>query len=124
MLEAAAIADPDNPMLFPLHLPPSIRTHFLRNRFSQPGESGPSPQEVSPDPASLRFAGFHFPDPLPDFKTWRADLLDTGEKAYMERLLATVQWDLPAALDISGLSQSRLYYYLKKFNIPKNPPDS
>jgi len=127
VLEAAVLADPDNPMLFPPHLPPSIRTHFLRNQFCQPEESDPPPSSATA-PAGDRelrpLPGFQLPNPLPDFKSWRSEFLEVGEKAYLERLMQSVQWDISAALELSGLSQSRLYYHLKKYQIPKNPPAS
>jgi two-component system NtrC family response regulator len=126
VLEAAILSDPENPMLFPLHLPHSIRTHFLRHQI-EAAELEASPPMGPEDSAGERFpplAGVHFPDPLPDFKTWRTEYLQTGEKSYLERLMASVKWDIPTALDVSRLSQSRLYYYLKKFDIPKTPPDS
>ncbi|MFP4419584.1 MAG: sigma-54-dependent transcriptional regulator [Desulfococcaceae bacterium] len=127
VLEAAVLADPDNPMLFPPHLPPSIRAHFLRNRFCRTEESGPPPSSASAPSGDREvdpLSDFQFPDPLPDFKSWRADFLELGEKAYLKRLMQSVQWDIPAALNLSGLSQSRLYYYLKKYQIPKSAPNS
>jgi two-component system NtrC family response regulator len=123
VLEAAILSDPENPMLFPLHLPHSIRTHVLRHRIEE-RQSPPAAEELAVRAENPGTGGLPFPEPLPEFKTWRTEYLEIGEKAYLERLMESVKWDLPTALAISGLSQSRLYYYLKKFDIPKTPPDS
>jgi two-component system NtrC family response regulator len=123
-LEAAILSDPENPMLFPLHLPAAIRSRYLRHHLearddrSESAPAGPSPVE------SHERIRLSLPDPLGAFKDWRNQVLETGERAYLERLMRVADGDIPAACETSGLSQSRLYHYLKKYHIQKPSPNS
>lgn len=123
-LEAAILSDPENPMLFPLHLPAAIRSHYLRHHLANRDDSVEGSAENPTVPPAGAFLHLSLPDPLVPFKEWRNQVSETGEKAYLERLMGLAAGDIQVACDISGLSQSRLYHYLKKYHVQKPFPHS
>ena len=127
-LEAAALTDPDNPTLFPKHLPASIRSHHLRCRMGE-NDNGSNTQvredpPIGIGPGVVSEEGLSPPEDLPLFKTWRNTVIETGEKAYLQRLISITEGDIPTACDIAQLSQSRLYHLLKKYGISKSASDN
>ena len=116
-LEAAALSDPDNPTLFPTHLPAAIRSHKLRCRLSDETDAVP---ETIPDGGETRMEIPPLPEKLESFKSWRDAIIEKGEKAYLKRLMRDTGGDIQAALKIARLSQSRLYHLLKHYQISKS----
>ncbi len=123
-LEAAVLSDPENPTLFPTHLPTSIRSHFLQRRMKEDGGS------ACPSTIGDRTAETHShreisvsvpPDEsgLPPFKPWRIDILEKVETIYLDRLMRVTDGNIQDACDMAQLSQSRLYHLLKKYGISK-----
>jgi two-component system NtrC family response regulator len=109
-LEKAIIADPGNPVLYPIHLPPEIRLCRIRTMVSQkyeqtPASCGPA-SEAGPEQIV-------FPQTLPPFKEYRRQLTADIEKHYLQRLLQETAGDIAKACGVSGLSRSRLYDLLK-----------
>lgn len=102
-IEKAISVSRDEGILFPVHLPDTIRTHlaftvirtrepFLRTiRDTHPGQ----------------------PISLVPLKTY----VDVQEKRYLEHLIEKTNGELIEILNISGLSRSRLYERLKKHAI-------
>jgi len=109
-LEKAIIADPGDPVLYPIHLPPEIRLSRIRTKVSQKCEQTPAGSSPSLQPASDRIA---FPEALLTFKEYRRQLTADIEKHYLQRLLKETEGDITKACAISGLSRSRLYDLLK-----------
>lgn len=54
---------------------------------------------------------------LPSWKDYRRELIETGERRYLEELMAASQGNVKQACDISGLSAPRLYELLRKYEI-------
>lgn len=110
ILERAIIADPADPVLYPIHLPPEIRLCRIRTMVSR--KSDPSAAEVSTadhgQPPS-----FPAPEPLPPFKEYRRQVTADLEVQYLRRLLREAAGDIARACAVSGLSRSRLYDLLK-----------
>jgi two-component system NtrC family response regulator len=102
----------DDPVLFPKHLPLSIRVQVTRDSIRK--EETPT-QESQPDPVQSPI--------LATFKEYREKGLADLEKAYLRDLLTLAQGQIKDACRISGLSQSRLYALLKKHRLP-SPPNS
>ncbi len=106
-LEKAILADPRDPVLYPIHLPPEIRLCRIRSmvaqKHTQPLAGIPSPLD---DQA-------RWPETLPPLKEYRRILSNDIEKHYLQRLMRTSGGDMTKACTISGVSRSRLYDLLK-----------
>ena len=96
------------PILFPNHLPPSIRAKAIQAKLGKPVTT----PEKSAIPAEDNASGN-----LPSLKTVRENELDRIEKRYLKELMAVCDGNIKEACRISGLSQSRLYALLKLHSI-------
>jgi two-component system NtrC family response regulator len=105
-LEKAILADPNDPVLYPIHLPPEIRLYRICTRVH--GKSGPEGASNQ-----LTVPSLAFPETLVPFKEYRRRLTLDIEKHYLQRLLAETRGDIVQACVVSGLSRSRLYDLLK-----------
>ena len=97
------------PILFPNHLPPSIRTKTIQAKLGKPvmaADMMPAMPGRSGAPAGL-----------PSLKTVRDNELARIEKQYLNDLMTESDGRIQAACRISGLSQSRLYALLKQHGI-------
>ena len=91
--------------LFPQHLPSHIRIHVRRAELEK-GNAAADP----PSPAGS-------PGSLPKLQDYREEVLKRAEQKYLIDLMALTREEFGTACDISGLSQSRLYALLKKYDI-------
>ncbi len=105
-LEKALLSSKDDPIIFPKDLPTNIRIQVARKNFSgraavqeHPGSGAASPR------AKLSLKEFH------------RTALSAAEKQYFSDLMASTGGDIEEACRISGLSRSRLYALLKKFQL-------
>jgi two-component system NtrC family response regulator len=103
-LEKAIIAARYEPVLFPKHLPTQIRIQVARDTAGR-GESQESPLK----------SGAPRPESLPRLKDYRNAAMAQMEKNYLKDLLDLTGGNLSEAMRISGLSRSRLYGLLKKY---------
>jgi len=101
-LERALAVARDEPTLFPIHLPDSIRIHLAAMLLSKKTAPGPPRAETSLRPESI----------LP-FKEFR----ETMDRQYLTHLISHTGRNIKEACRISGLSRSRLYELLKEYNI-------
>ena len=92
----------DEPTLFPIHLPDSIRIHLAAMLLSKKTAPGPPRAETSLRSESI----------LP-FKEFR----ETMDRQYLTHLVGHTGRNIKEACRISGLSRSRLYELLKEYNI-------
>jgi two-component system, NtrC family, response regulator len=72
----------------------------IEHKEGAPVENQPSAQNLS----------------LP-FKEYRAQLLENGEHRYFSHVVSQAGGNLQKACRLSGLSKSRLYHFLKKYDI-------
>ncbi len=93
--------------LFPKHLPNHIRVLVTRSAVSgeKAHSSEPSGQIVQR---------------LPKLNDYREAIYAKAEKQYLQELMEVSQKQIPEACRISGLSQSRLYALLKKYEISRS----
>lgn len=124
VLEKAILAEPFNPALYPVHLPPEIRLHHIRSIVSSKSE---------------HYQHFHAPTAhsqsgtLLPFKEYRRLVVENVEKQYLQNLLQEAEGDLSKACTLAQFSRSRLYYLLKAHSLtgsalihsspPNNPTD-
>ncbi|MGV8074168.1 MAG: sigma-54-dependent transcriptional regulator [Syntrophobacteraceae bacterium] len=109
-LERAVSAAGQEPIIFPKHLPIYIRVQLARASVGQAQEkAAPASKASQVNTRSSK--------PLPKLVEIRDDAIAQLEQRYMRELM-TFTKDMQEACNISGLSRSRLYALLKKYNIP------
>ncbi|WP_319585494.1 sigma-54 dependent transcriptional regulator [uncultured Desulfobulbus sp.] len=106
-LEKAIIADPNDPVLYPIHLPPEVRLCRIHSMVSKKHEQSPAGL------ASALPSQIAFPERMQPFREYRRLLVSDIEKHYLQRLMSETKGDIAAACTVSGLSRSRLYDLLK-----------
>ncbi len=105
-LERAIITARYEPVLYPKHLPTQIRIQVARETASRDDS-----QE------SLLKGGPKMPHSLPTLKDFRSASMAQMEKEYLKDLLDLTEGNISEAMRISGLSRSRLYGLLKKYQL-------
>lgn len=105
-LERALDAAYNEPILYPKHLPTSLRAEVARSTLT--------PRDVAgAEPASSRGT-------LPKLQDFREAVYRQAEKEYLQQLVSLTGDDMAAACQLSGLSQSRLYALLKNHQISRS----
>ena len=113
-IDTALVAAHNEPTLYPYHLPAYIRITALRKSLEQKKRTAIPTEEVGPDPLST--------GQTPDYKLYRTQLIADGEKRYFTFIVAQAKGNLKSALDLSGLSKSRLYHFLHKHGLSLKAP--
>lgn len=109
-LERAVSAAGQEPVIFPKHLPVYIRVQLARASVGQGQERAASEVKTPENNAQGS-------KPLPKLIDLRDAAIAEVEQRYMRELM-TLTKNMQEACNISGLSRSRLYALLKKYNIP------
>jgi two-component system NtrC family response regulator len=94
------------PTLFPKHLPTRIRVAVARDALSHPEEKTEQRQSQPPAPRQL-----------PKLAELRESSLADAEKRYLKDLMAMTHGNMDEAQNISGVSRSRLYALLQKYDL-------
>jgi len=105
-LERSIVAAQDEPTLFPKHLSQHIRIEVAKSSIdssSQLFRKGEGMNESGSD--------------LPQIQEVRDRVVAEAERKYLDELISITGKDIRKACAISGLSRSRLYTLLKKYNI-------
>lgn len=109
-LEHALANAQNEPTLHPHHLPEHIRIQVVRD----------SVQKNKSDKKSFKKLERQS-EGLPQIKEIREQAVAEAEKEYLKDLIRVTGGDIQEAIQISGLSRSRLYTLLKKYDIsPSN----
>ena len=106
-IDSALIAAYNEPILYPNHLPMHIRAHAARVSLQK------SVLAVHADGAP---GGVPESGALP-YKEYRMRCLEEAERKYFSSIVSAASGDLGAACRLSGLSRSRLYFFLQKYGI-------
>ena len=93
--------------LYPKHLP-----HHIRVQVRQAEMAAGSPQPADDDLSGSKN--------LPPLQEYRDTIYAQAEKEYLQELMVLTAKNIPAACQISGLSQSRLYALLKKNGVSRH----
>lgn len=105
-IERSIVAAQDEPTLFPKHLPQHIRIEVARSAID-------SSSQVFPKGEGMAGSG----SDLPKIQEVRDRVITEAERKYLDELINITGKDIRKACDISGLSRSRLYTLLKKYNV-------
>ncbi len=103
-LESALAVAHDSPILVPKHLPYHIHVHVKRAAAAK--------KQVQPE--TIVVSG---DNSLPSLKDVREEAVSEIEEQYLKELLRQAKSDIKTACRVSGLSRSRLYALLKKYEI-------
>jgi len=102
VLEAMVASAPGEEMLLPAHLPQELRIQLLRARVGQAA-------------AVPRLGRDQQDGPLANWSEYKKQEQERVEAAYLDGLIQTSHGDIRRAIQISGLSPSRLYGLLNKY---------
>jgi len=104
-IEIVMIQSRDEPVLFPRHLPDSIRIKVARESVAH--DKGIPEEDGEKEKAA-------YPETIPPLRQFREATLEKAEGRYFLQLMAFTRGDIKEACRISGLSRSTLYNLLKK----------
>ncbi len=108
-LESIIVSARDVPIIFPYHLPDHIRIRVAQTSIGE---------EISSDGVTQKIACLS--SPLPMLREYREAAIESLEKEYLEKLMATTQGDINESCRISGLSRSYLYNLMKKYKVSRS----
>jgi len=107
-MEQSIFAAQDEPVLFPHHLPLSVRVHAARSSI----RAHPAPPAAVAALASAAAGA-----PILPFREYRMQAADAIERQYLTELLVRAENDIRRACALSGLSKPRLYALLSKHQL-------
>ncbi len=115
-LQSALTSAYNEPVLYPMHLPLEIRAKAARFSLRKK-ETSSAVAESQPEVPS-------FKGPLPNYRDFRKQLLESGEKNYFKEILSRADRNTSEACRLSGLSRSRLYYFFQKHDLLNSGPEN
>jgi two-component system NtrC family response regulator len=120
-LEKAILAEPDNPILYPVHLPEHIRVnHIKSSAFKEqlePAIKKTSKTDMPTKDISWSDNLFH---PLIPLKEFRKKCYGELERRYFKCLMSASKNNIQKACEISGLKKARLYDLMRKNGINRD----
>jgi two-component system NtrC family response regulator len=102
----------DSSILYPKHLPTNIRIQVTRKRLEENGKPAVGASEESNSVHATT-------ENMPTIKEARDKAIEIEEKKYLNSLLALTGGDISQCCKTAGLSRSRLYDLLKKYQLSK-----
>lgn len=108
VIDAALDYARDESMLLPIHLPVRIRSSLARDSVKGTGKERILPQ--------IQSQSEDVSQEIPKYK----DLIYKTELTYLHKLLTASRGNINDAAEMSGISKSRLYEMLKKYNIKRS----
>ena len=107
-LEGVLSEAPNDPILYPKHLPNYIRSHIARASVNMNETSVSEPFQPPPSPAT--------PPPYREFKE---KIISEAEKKYFRNLMSFTKGSIKEACQVSGLGRTQVYTLLKKHDISR-----
>ncbi len=108
-VECAIAGAQDSAVLYAKHLPLNIRIEITKQKIAAMNTEGMPENE--PNPETYDDAE------MPTLKGARDKAIADQEEKYLRRLMAVADGNIPKGCEISGLSRSRLYDLLKKYQL-------
>jgi two-component system NtrC family response regulator len=115
-IEKAILTEPDLSILYPMFLPDNIRIDFVDKRMGNT-KSRADKDMKSSNPYESVLSPLYSLDQTPTLKAFRSSSTERLEILYFKSLLKQTNWDLEKTAQISGVSKSRVYFLLKKYNL-------
>jgi two-component system NtrC family response regulator len=107
-LESSVVASNGEPILYPHHLPVPYRVRLAQSSI------GKSSAETAVEQIPTKV-----PPSFPRHRDFRANLLASAEKQYLQELYQLAGDNILKACEISGLSRPRLYALMSKYQISR-----
>jgi two-component system NtrC family response regulator len=107
-LDTAVSSALHEPTLYPKHLPVYLRVKLAHSSLKETGET------TTHGTQNARKI-----EKLTTLNSFREEVIDEAERQYLSELLAQTRNDIQEVCRISGLSRSRLYALLKKYDLIK-----
>ncbi|MDY6880726.1 MAG: sigma-54 dependent transcriptional regulator [Desulfatiglans sp.] len=101
-LEASIALAGNEPILYSKHLPLHLRVNMVRSSLARDREGNP-----------LQAEKFNCFESIPSWRDYR----EAMDRKYLQDLISAVQGDIKEAIEISGLSKSRIYALFNKHKI-------
>ncbi len=117
-LEKAILSEPNNPILYPVHLPENIRINFIKSAaFKEKIEQAEKTDHAS---QTQVIATSRLDDSLATLKEFRNQCYAELEREYLKQLMFSAEQNMQKACSISGLKQARLYDLMRKHGINRD----
>jgi two-component system NtrC family response regulator len=97
-------------ILYPRHLPKTIRAQLAKRALGKNISPPPQQQCIAPDATNF-----------PDLKTYRGQQTAEIEERYLINLMEITHGDIEQSCTLSGLSRARLYALIKKYGVSRYP---
>lgn len=119
-LEKAILTEPELPVLYPMFLPDPIRINYAEKQLEP--SSTPRSNDITDQPPLIEsvYSTLFSKDSFPKLKEFRDMALSEIESLYLKSLLNQTQWNFDTAAYLSGISKSRIYSLVKKYNLKKS----
>lgn len=120
-LEKAILAEPDTPILYPVHLPEHIRINYIKSSafIEQLGPALKKSSKTEMPPEDIPWSD-NLLQPLMPLKEFRRKCYGELERQYLKHLMSASKNNIQKACDISGLKQARLYDLMRKNGINRD----
>ncbi len=109
-IDSAMASAGEQPILYPQHLPIKIRTQIARSSVDIKENQTLNLESVS---SAVLNSG----ESINSYKDYKEELQETGDQLYFSKIGELSKGDVKKACKISGLSRSRLYFFLQKYQI-------
>jgi len=120
-LEKAILVEPQNPILYPVHLPENIRVNYIKSSaFKEKIAPVEKKAKAAETPAISMLNSEDLFDPLLPLKDFRKKCYGELEYQYLKQLMSVSEKNIQRACDISGLKQARLYDLMRKHGINRD----
>ena len=117
ILEQAIVSDPENPTLYPMHLPKALRIRYAQSGLSvNDRRTGFGENNSGDNPKRLDLSHLLIDTP-PSMKAFRDRVAGECEGQYLEHVMGLTHNNMKRAAEVSGLSLSRLYTLLRKYGL-------
>lgn len=117
-IEKGILAEPDLPILYPMFLPDRIRISYVDKRVKG-SKNNECTIDESPGSSNSLFSPLYDGTKIPELKEFRESAISHIESLYFKAILKQTNWNIDKTAQISGISKSRVYYLIKKYNIQK-----
>jgi two-component system NtrC family response regulator len=117
ILEQAIVSDPENPTLYPMHLPKELRIRYAQSGLSGRDRRIDSQEKNAEDNLNRLDLSHLMIDSPPSMKVFRDTVMSECEGRYLRHVIGLADNNMKKAAEVSGLSLSRLYTLLRKNGI-------
>ncbi|WP_169725322.1 sigma-54 interaction domain-containing protein [Fundidesulfovibrio putealis] len=111
VLDSVVAISHNQPIIYPEQLPFYIRVKAAKRSLGQEGT--PAPRVDPMQEPTREWSG----RPLPSYKAYRNELLESMERQYFRELQRSSRGDIAKAMKMANLSRARLYEFYKKYNL-------